>query len=159
MGSEVKSTLFDGKQFPAFKTIADDAGNTEDASATVGIVRDVTVLDCSADQTAEETAIVTVPADSIIFNVYAEVLVPMDGDTTTTLEVGLTGNIDKYIDTVDFDPSAAAGTQAASLGGTTNDQKVALWVAAAEAIVATWTNTTTPGAGSVRITVVYLPLA
>lgn len=150
---------FDGKKFPAIKKIVDDEGNSDDLSVVYPVLRSVTTVDASAGGTATETAIVTVPADSIIMAVYAEVITPMDGDTTTTFEVGLTGNIDQYVDTVDFDPSAAAGTQACSLGGTTNDNKVAEWVAAATAIVATWTNTANMTAGSIRVTVVYLPLA
>lgn len=154
-----KCRLFDGKEFPAFDILADDAGNTVDQSKVFEVIREVVVVDSSAGGTATETAVFTVPADSIILNVVAEVLVPMDGDTTQTLEVGLTGNIDQYIDTIDFDPSAAAGTQAASLGGTTNDNKVVEWVAAATPIVATWTNTASATAGSTQVTIIYLPAA
>ena len=82
-------------------------------------------VDGSAGGSAQTTAITTVPAGAILLNVTATVVESFDGDTTTTLEVGVSGNIDKYIDTVDFDPEAAVGTVKASLGGTTNDQKVA----------------------------------
>jgi len=154
-----KSTLFDGKEFPAFRKVADDEGNITDQSKVFEAIREVVVVDSSAGGTATETAIFSVPADSIIMAVYAEVLIDMDGDTTTTFEVGLTGNIDQYVDTVDFDPAGGAGTQACSLGGTTNDNKVMEWVAAATPIVATWTNTANMTAGSTQVTVVYLPLA
>lgn len=144
-------------------TVGDDltvVGDIVQGSTTLSkIVVAETTVDAAAGGTATETDIVTVPADSIILDVVAVVDTAFDGDTTTTLEVGLTGNVDKYIDTVDFDPSAAADTQASSHGGTNNDQKVSLYVSAVEAIVATWTNTANMTAGAVTVRVVYLPLA
>lgn len=116
------------------------------------------VVDASAGGTATETAIITVPANSILLDVIAYATVAFDGDTTQTLEVGLTGNIDKYIDTTDFDP-ASVDTQASSNGGTTNDQKTSEWLKAATAIVATWTNTANMTVGSTTVYVIYVPLA
>ena len=154
-----KCRLFDGKEFPAFERIADDEGNEVDQSKVFEVLREVVTVDSSAGGTGTETAILTVPADSLILNVIAEVVTPMDGDTTTTFEVGVTANPDQFIDTLDFDPSAAAGTQAASLGGTNNDTKVMIWTDAAIDIAATWTNTANMTAGSTKVTVVYIPLA
>ena len=154
-----ESEYFDGKKFPAVKKIVDDAGNTMDLTAIYDVIRDVTVVDSSGGGTAQTANCTLVPADSLILAIYAEVLVAMDGDTTKTLEVGVSGNIDNYVDTTDFDPAGSVGDQACNIGGTTNDKKTAEWVAAATQIIATWTNAASAGAGSTRVTVVYLPLA
>lgn len=124
-----------------------------------GPVTKVTTVDASGGGTAQTTNLTEIPADSILLNVQAVVVTPFDGDTTTTLEVGISGNIDKYIDTVDFDPSAAANTNAGSLSGTTNDQKTAEYLAAATQLIATWTNTANQTAGSVKVYVTYIQLS
>lgn len=121
------------------------------------VVVSTTVIDASAGGTATETAVVTVPADSILMDVTAECTAVFNGDTTTTLEVGLTGNIDKYIDTVDLDVTGL--NQASMINGTTNDQVQPEYLAASTAIVATWTNTASATTGSVTVRVVYIPLA
>jgi len=128
-------------------------------TGTTAIVTDSTTVDTSAGGTAQTTNCTLVPAGSVILNVEAKVVTAMDGDTTTTLEVGVSGNVDAYIDTVDFDPSAAADTVAGSASGTNNDVKYAQYVGAATQLVATWTNTASATAGDVTVTVTYVPVA
>lgn len=129
-----------------------------DINAASAAVRSVTTsVDASAGGTAQTAAIVTVPAGSLILGVEAEVITPFDGDTTTTLEVGVGGNIDAYIDTTDFDPSAAAGTKAGSVGGANNDVVAPQYVSAATPIIATWTNTANASEGEVEVRVLYIP--
>jgi hypothetical protein len=86
----------------------------------------------------------------------ATVVAAFDGNTTTTFEVGVTGNTNKYIDPVDFDATGAVGTTIFSATGTNNDQKVLEYATAAIPVIATWTNTATPTAGSVRVQVLYV---
>ena len=117
-----------------------------------------TSVDASAGGTAETTAIATIPADSLLLNVTAVTTAAFDGDATTTAEVGIAGNIDAYIDTVDLDVSTL-DTQASSLGGTTNDVKVAQYLDAETGIIATWTNTASSTAGTINVIVTYIPLA
>lgn len=113
-------------------------------------------VDASAGGTAQTAALFTIPANSILIMVMAKVVTVFDGATTQTLEVGITGNIDKYIDTTDFDPSAAVNTNASSLNGTTNDQKTVEYIAAKSPLIATWTNVTTGTAGKVRVYALYI---
>lgn len=113
-------------------------------------------VDASAGGTAQTAAIVTMPKDSIFIDATATVVTPFDGSSTTTLEVGVSGNTDAYIDPVDFDPGAAAGTIKHAIGGTNNDIKVLTANITAAAVIATWTNTGTPGAGEVEVAVTYL---
>ncbi len=113
-------------------------------------------VDASAGGTATTVALFTIPANSILLTVIAKVVTPFDGTTIQTLEVGITGNIDKYIDLVDFLPEAAANVNKASLNGVTNDQDQPEYLAAATALIATWTNTGTPAAGVTRVYAVYL---
>lgn len=125
-------------------------------SALSAAIRSVTAtVDASAGGTAQTAALATIPAGSLLLGVRAVVVDPFDGDTTTTFEVGIAGNIDAYIDTSDFDPSAAAGTQAGSIGGTNNDVKVMQFLAAATPLIATWTNTADPAAGEVEVQILY----
>lgn len=119
----------------------------------------LTTVDSSAGGVAQETNCALIPADSILLNVTAVVAAAMNGDTTKTLEVGVTGNIDAYIDSTDFDPSAAADTYASSLNGTTNDVVTPQWLAAETQLIATWTNTASASAGSTLVYVTYIPLA
>ncbi len=108
--------------------------------------------------TAQTAALVTVPKNSLLLGVVARVTVAFDGAVTQTFEVGITGNIDKYIDTTDFDPSDAAGTSTGNVGGTTNDQKTAEYITAASPLIATWTNTTTGTVGTVRVYAFYIEM-
>jgi len=107
---------------------------------------------------AQTAALFTVPKNSLLLGVIARVTTAFDGATTQTLEVGITGNIDKYIDTTDFDPSAVAGTSTGSVGGTTNDQKTMEYITAAAALIATWTNTTSGTEGTVRVYAFYIDM-
>lgn len=111
-------------------------------------------VDASAGGTGETTSIVTLPAGSIIHEVVAHAEVAFDGDTTTTLEVGVDGNADKYIDQAEFDPSTLNDWQAMT-GGGSNDQGTAEYLTAATEIIATWTNTANASAGTVEVLVTY----
>ena len=127
-------------------------------SGAGAVVVDSTTVDSSAGGTGETTNCTLIPAGSILLGVEAKVVTPMDGDTTTTLEVGVSGNADAYIDTSDFDPSAAADTVAGSASGTNNDIKTVQYLGAATQTIATWTNTDNMTAGDTTVTVVYVPL-
>jgi hypothetical protein len=147
--------------------VADPAAITAGAAAITGVAttqaghlsRVVTNVDASAGGTAQTTPIVTVPANSLIVGVEATVVTPFNGATTKTLEVGVTANPDQFIDTVDFDPGAAAGTDAGSIGGANNDTKVMLYTDAAVAIEALWTNVTAATLGSVNVSVIFITFA
>lgn len=114
-------------------------------------------IDMSGGGTATETAVLTVPAGSIILNVMTHCTAALDGDTTKTVEVGLTANTDKYIDPIDA-PVTLNGFMDIQ-AGTNQDQKGAEFCAAAQAIVATWTNTANATAGAVDVYVMYIPKA
>jgi hypothetical protein len=113
------------------------------------------IVDCSGGGTAETEDIVVLPAGSTILEVIVHTTEAFDGDATTTFEVGIAGNIDNYVDTVDFDVSTL-NTFVSMTGGTTNDNKVPEVVAAETTIIATWTNTANMTAGKVKVTVVYI---
>lgn len=116
-------------------------------------------VDASAGGTSQTTNLTTVPVSSVILNVTAIIDVPFNGSGTTTLQVGVGGNIDNYIDTVDFDPSGSAGTMAISFDGTTNDQKTFEAITTATLLIASWTNSGTVSAGKVSVYVTYINLA
>lgn len=119
----------------------------------------ITTVDSSAGGTGETTNCALVPAQSVLLGVTAYVATAMNGDTTTTLEVGVSGNADAYIDTSDFDPSATAGTGASSVGGANNDVDGHQYLHTATQVIATWTNTASASAGSTVVAVTYVPLA
>lgn len=121
-------------------------------------ITEAVTINASAGGVAQTTNLTLVPANSILLNVTAVVNTPFDGDTTTTLEVGIATNADAYIDTVDFDPSAAANTYASSLNGTTNDVKTAQWLPTATQLIATWTNTANMTAGAVTVYTTFIKL-
>ena len=121
-------------------------------------ITESTTVDASAGGVAQTTNLTLVPAGSIIQNVTAVVVDPFDGDATTTLEVGVATNADAYIDTSDFDPSAAADTYASSINGTTNDITSPQYVSAATQLIATWTNTASATAGEVVVYVTFTKL-
>lgn len=110
-------------------------------------------VDCSGGGTAKTTAICTVPAGSILLNVMTLCTEAFDGDATTTFEVGITDNTDKYIDPVDC-PVTLAGVLLMTTG-TNNDQKVPEALATDTPIIATWTNTANMTEGKVTVKVVY----
>jgi len=139
-------------------TLAGDLTVSEDVILNTDAVikRIETLVTALPDGTASTTAVGTVPAGSVILGVVATVVDPFDG-TTDTLEVGITGNTDKYIDPVDLDTDGAAGTTIFSATGTNNDQKVLEYATAAIPVIATWTNTGgTATAGSVLVQVIYV---
>ncbi len=154
----------DNPMIGAQQTLVADAGSTTMAATTLtsnhGFVRFSSTLDTSADTgaSATETAFHTVPARSIIYCVECETLTAMNGGTSSSFEVGLTGNIDQYIDTTDYDPGTGA-TIAASLGGTTNDTKVPLYNSTAQALVTNHINDGSATTGSIKTTVVYQTLS
>jgi hypothetical protein len=111
-------------------------------------------VDASAGGTAQTTAIATIPAGAIIHEVVAHAEVAFNGDTTKTLEVGVAGNADKYIDATNFDAGTLNDWQAMT-GGGANDQGTAEYCTAAVPIIATWTNTANATAGTVEVLVTY----
>jgi hypothetical protein len=149
--------LFSGNAGDAVADAA-DATVAELTAGSAQIVHDSTTVDSSEGGAAQTANLTNVPANSLLLAVYATVVTPMDGDATTTLEVGVSGNVDNYIDTADFDPSAAAGTDYCNIGGTNNDMKVAEWIDDATQLIATWTNDANATVGSTVIHVVYAPL-
>ena len=139
-------------------------GVADAASATVAaltansaaVISGSTTVDASGGGSAQTTAIVTVPAQSLLLSVQARVVTAFDGDTTQTLEVGVSGNSDAYIDTVDFDPAAAAGTDYAMNGGANNDITNPQWIDDATGIEALWTNDANAAAGEVEVAYIYI---
>ncbi len=117
------------------------------------VMVDVTAVDASGGGTAQTTTCTVVPAGSVILNVIGVVTATFDGDTTTTIEVGVNGNTDKYIDPSDLDP---AGTNQLDIfAGTNQDQKGMEYVSAETTLLCTWTNTASASAGAASIYVVY----
>lgn len=113
-----------------------------------------TEVDASAGGTAQTTTIGLIPANAILWDVHATVVTAFNGDATTTLEVGVIGNNDAYIDTSDFDPSSL-GTQLSMQKGTNNDIKIPERSASARSVRAVWTNTASASAGLVEVTLLY----
>lgn len=122
------------------------------------VVVETTAVDTSGGGAASTTAIATLPANSILVDVTAIVTATFDGDTTTTFEVGVASNTDKYVDPSDLDCSAF-NSQQSMIGGTNNDQKNPEYIAASTPIIATWTNTASASAGAATVRVVYIPLS
>lgn len=147
----------DGTQVLSSQGASVTATVANPTTGSAAVIHDSTTVDASAGGTAQTTNCTLVPANSLLLGVYVEVVTPFDGDTTQTMEVGVSGNIDAYIDNVDFDPSGAAGTNYASNGGTTNDIKDPQWIDGATQIIATWTNVNSAAAGSVLVEVLYIP--
>lgn len=110
-------------------------------------------VDCSGGGTAQEQALVTLPAGSVLLEVVTTCTEAFDGDTTKTFEVGVSGNTDKYVDPVDC-PVTLNDTMAMA-GGTNNDQKNAEGLNAETSLIATWTNTGSASAGKVKVRVIY----
>ncbi len=137
-------------------TIADLALTDIDAlTATVKFV--TTRVTVGTNDVAVETAIATIPVNSILLSVSADVNVAFDGATTQTFEVGLTGNIDKYIDTADFLPETATESITNQESTTADVHTIEAVGDSTLAIVSTHTNNAgTVGSGDV--TVVYIEL-
>lgn len=114
-----------------------------------------TIVDASAGGTGQTANCTLIPANSILLDVVAVIAEAFNGDTTTTLEVGVSGNVDKYVDTADFDPSGSVGTAQAMTGGGSNDQGTTEFVAAETQVIATWTNTASADEGIVDVYVIY----
>jgi len=121
-------------------------------------ITEAVVVNASAGGVAQTTNVTLVPAGSILLNVTAVVTTAFNGNATTTLEVGVSGNIDAYIDTADFDPEGAVNTYASSLGGTTNDIKNPQYISANTQLIATWTNTAAATAGVVTVYTTFIKL-
>lgn len=111
-------------------------------------------VDASAGGTAQTAALFTIPANAMLWDVHARVATVFDGDTTTTFEVGVSGNIDAYIDTSDFNPTTAS-LQLSNRSGTNNDVKSAEFSATARSLIGTWTNTASASTGSIVVTALY----
>ena len=130
-----------------------DASITSDGVSRVRTER--VVVDCSSDETGETTTLLTLLSGSIIHDVVARCTEAMDGTSTTTLEVGVSGNPDKYIDLTEFDPSSLNDYQAMT-GGGSNDQGTAEMLTSDTTLIATWTNTGgTPSTGEVEVYITY----
>ena len=125
---------------------------------TSPVVVDVTAIDASTNATAGTVTCTLIPADSILLNVVAYVTTTFNGDTTQTIEVGIVGNTDKYIDPSDLDPAAAPG-QMDIQAGTNQDQKGQEYCVAATQLICTYTNTTSATAGAASVYVEYIPLS
>jgi len=159
-------TDLDSITFEAVELSFENSSGTE--VANIGADGDFTALgtaqvieknvDCSATTLTTTTAIGTVPANSILLEVIAYCDALFNGDTTTTAEVGITGNIDKYIDGSDFDVTTK-DAQMSIAAGTNQDQKGAEYLGTATPLILTHVNTASATAGEVTIRVVYVPLA
>ena len=103
---------------------------------------------------AQTGAIVTVPLGAVILDVMTHCTVAFNGDTTTTFEVGLAANTDKYIDPVDC-PVTLNGVMNIPIG-TNQDQKTTEVLGAAMAIIYTYTNTAKATAGKMKVKVIYV---
>lgn len=115
----------------------------------------VAQVSAAAGGVAQTVAIGTVPVGSVILGVLARVVTVFNGDTTTTFEVGATGNVDAYIDTVDFNPTTANLVRC-NIGGTTNDVATLEYARLAIPVIATWTNTANATTGLIEVTVLYI---
>lgn len=124
-------------------------------SRNIGLVADVTEVDASAGGSAQTVDCTLVPGGSILLLVMSFCHEAYDGDTTHTLEVGVSGNTDKYLDPVDV-PDTAEG-QACHIGGTNNDQTTPEILNEDTQLIATWNNTANATAGKHWVLVVYMP--
>lgn len=114
----------------------------------LGIVRIVdTEVDASAGGSAQTAAIGTVPAGAVLLGVNTLVTEAFDGDTTTTLVVGVAGATTEYI----------ADSSADTLDAQASDAPME-YAAAAIPVIATWTNTANAEAGKVVVRLIYAEL-
>jgi hypothetical protein len=127
------------------------------AKASGAIVRTATVdVDCGAGGTAQTTAIVVLPVNSVVLEVHARATETFNGNATQDMAVGVTGTAAKYLASADFENGANdinSGDEAfaSALGSPT----VPVSVAAGETVIATWTNTAAATTGIVRVSVTY----
>jgi hypothetical protein len=126
---------------------------TNGGTAFYPVMVDATAVDASGGGSAQTTTCTVVPAGAIIMDVITVVTATFDGDTTQTIEVGVTGNTDKYQDPGDLDPAGVG--QLSMLAGTNNDQKGGEYVSATTTLLCTWTNDASATAGAGTIYVVY----
>jgi hypothetical protein len=146
-GTEVASVAYTAAAGLTFES-------TGFANAQV-VKRLVTRVNAAGGGVAQTTAIGTVPVGAVILGVLARVVTVFNGDAATTFEVGVAGNIDNYIDTVDFNPTTANLVRC-SVGGTTNDQKSFEYARVAIPVIATWTNNAAASTGEIEVTVLYI---
>lgn len=111
-------------------------------------------VNAAAGGTGQTAALFTIPANAILWDVHSRVATVFNGDTTTTFEVGVSGNTDAYIDPSDFNPTSS-GLQLSNRNGTNNDVKSAEYSATARSLIATWTNTASATTGSIVVTADY----
>lgn len=131
-----------------------------------GIIRvDKTGVDASAGGAGATTSLTVLSTGSILFDVVAVVDTAFNGSATASLEVGVSGNADKYIDSADFSASASAGTSRAMTERTTsgtagsNDQVAVEYISGRTTLLATWTNTASATAGAVSVYVAYADMS
>ena len=92
-----------------------------------------------------------------LLDVAAKVIVALNGSATVSCELGINGNIDKYIDAADWDASVHNDT-INMYGSTTSDTALPEFVSAAMPIVFTSTNTGSVSAGQIEGIVTYIEL-
>lgn len=95
-------------------------------------------FDCSGGGEDVTEDVITLPAGDLLHNVSALVDIAFDA-VDNKCEVGVSGNLDKYIDQVDFDPSSDGDFQAMT-GGGSNDQGSLEYIASETTIQIQWTN-------------------
>lgn len=136
--------------------VEDDALNLDRDDVGAGIVKVATVeVDASGGGSGETTAIVTLPANSVVLDVHVRVTESFDGDATQDLAVGVSGTPAKYLASSDFETGANnidSGDEVFASGTPANAPAS---VAAGESIIATWTNTASASAGKANVSVVY----
>jgi len=117
-------------------------------------------LDCGSDQTGQTTTLMAITANTTIHNVTARTLTAFNG-SSPSCEIGITGNVNKYIDDADFEPQTANFWVSSSgestdgpTGAGTNDTKVPHLLLTATNLIATWTNTG-GSAGEIHVYVTY----
>lgn len=115
------------------------------------------LVDCSAGGTAQTVNLSLIPRNSILQNVNIYVSQAFNGNATKTIEVGVSGNTDKYIDPVDA--STAGAGQSTMSGGTNNDQKHPERMTSNTQLICTWTNSASASAGKALISITYTVLA
>jgi hypothetical protein len=127
------------------------------AAAGITLVKCLTKTVSCTTGTAVVTSIGIIPVGSVILSVSTLCTVALNGATTTTFEVGIAGNTDKYIDPVDC-PVTLAGVWDMSIAAGSNDQKLLEVLPAALTLQSVHTNTTHAGAvlGTIVVKVIYI---
>jgi hypothetical protein len=130
--------------------------NTVEYETTRRVYTEKFAVACNADKTGATVTLMRLPVGSVVHNVLARTVTAMNGSGTKSFEVGIAGNVDKYIDTVDFKPETLDNWASMTNQAGSQDQKFDELLLAATDFVCTWTNTGgTPTAGSVVVYVTF----